>query len=803
MSVNVTLNNTIYTIPQTDETGWGNSVTSWIQAVSSSTLQLSGGSFTLSAEVDFGSSFGLKSLYYKSRGTNPASAGILRLANTENISWRNAANNADVTLAVTALDKLAWNNVELATISGTQQLTNKDYDGGTASNTSRLTVPKNTITNLQGLTRKEGTLAYASDLNKLYADDGSTLIEVGSGSGVTNYITNSDFESNVTTGWNLLTATITSGVPTGAPTVGSAASITTFTTTNTNPLQGSYSLQTASSGAWAQGAGVISDALTLNREDQAKVLFISGYYEVVSGASNANFSGTSSNTYAVYIYDVTNSAWVQPAGVYAINQSSGSGRFIATFQTASNLASFRVAIVAVNASSGAITVNWDSLVCGPQSYLYGAPVTDWVAFTPSLAGMSLSTNTGFYRRVGDSVEIQVYAVSSSTVSTTIALTIPASLTIDTTKVNTGTQCLGVALANDVSGNAVTATAVYASSTTLQFWATSAAGVFGAASPFTWASGDKLSIHAFVPVSGWSSTVQMSSDSDTRVVAALYETGSALSITNNSATTGQFACATKIFDTNSAYNTSTAIYTVQVPGIYKASASLRFSGSAAWAVGEVITLQLFKNGSLSRNLSTTYIMETAAISPAADGSCYVSCNAGDTLEVRVFQNSGSSQTLDGVSAENWTSYERISGPSVLAATDTVAARYTLSGNQSIPNSTATKVTFDTKTFDSVTSISSGTWTAPISGTYSVKCLIQWAGSSAGTRNVTVYRSGVEYASVGFDAAPVAAQPNYVGGATLVKLLAGQTIEIYAFQDSGGALNVSSTYSNVEIFRVGNY
>lgn len=61
----------------------------------------------------------------------------------------------------------------------TQVLTGKDIDGGTASNTSRFTMPKDTKVNLDALTRKEGTLVYASDEDAVYADDGITLNQVG------------------------------------------------------------------------------------------------------------------------------------------------------------------------------------------------------------------------------------------------------------------------------------------------------------------------------------------------------------------------------------------------------------------------------------------------------------------------------------------------------------------------------------------------------------------------------------------------------------------------------------------------
>ena len=59
--------------------------------------------------------------------------------------------------------------VEIVTKSAAQVITNKDHDGGTASNTSRLTIPKNTKTNLDGLARKQGTIVYASDEDKIYS----------------------------------------------------------------------------------------------------------------------------------------------------------------------------------------------------------------------------------------------------------------------------------------------------------------------------------------------------------------------------------------------------------------------------------------------------------------------------------------------------------------------------------------------------------------------------------------------------------------------------------------------------------
>jgi hypothetical protein len=56
-------------------------------------------------------------------------------------------------------------------------VTGKDIDGGTASNTSRITIPKDTTTNLNLLTDKEATLAYDTTLNEPVYNDGTQWVQ--------------------------------------------------------------------------------------------------------------------------------------------------------------------------------------------------------------------------------------------------------------------------------------------------------------------------------------------------------------------------------------------------------------------------------------------------------------------------------------------------------------------------------------------------------------------------------------------------------------------------------------------------
>lgn len=113
MAVNVVLNGVSYSIPDPGDTAWGQDLTDYFVAQASGLLQKAGGTFSLTAEVDFGATFGLKSAYFKSRAANPAGAGQVRLGNTEVISWRNFANDGNLSLTVNASNLLAFNGTAI------------------------------------------------------------------------------------------------------------------------------------------------------------------------------------------------------------------------------------------------------------------------------------------------------------------------------------------------------------------------------------------------------------------------------------------------------------------------------------------------------------------------------------------------------------------------------------------------------------------------------------------------------------------------------------------------------------------
>lgn len=132
MSVPLIINGVTFQYPQQGDTNWGPTLTNWSTAVTNGMLQKAGGTFTLTADADFGASFGLKSLYYKSRESNIATAGILRLSNASvGIGWRNAANNGNLLLTTDASNNLLFNGV---IVGSSNTLTDSHIFVGNASN---------------------------------------------------------------------------------------------------------------------------------------------------------------------------------------------------------------------------------------------------------------------------------------------------------------------------------------------------------------------------------------------------------------------------------------------------------------------------------------------------------------------------------------------------------------------------------------------------------------------------------------------------------------------------------------------
>jgi hypothetical protein len=218
-AVTVSVNGTNYTIPQTNERGWGTNVTTWIQAISANTLQPSGGTFTLSNDIDFGDTRGLISTYYKAGGTNLSSAGVLRLSVGDSIGWRNNANDANLLLGVDSSNRLTFNSALLPSLtasdfvdSGFNIVDNSDatkklafqVSGVTTATTRTLTVP-----DASGTITLDGNTSTLT--NKSISGSTNTLTDIPLATAVTGTLPIANGGTNSTTALNNNRVILSSG----------------------------------------------------------------------------------------------------------------------------------------------------------------------------------------------------------------------------------------------------------------------------------------------------------------------------------------------------------------------------------------------------------------------------------------------------------------------------------------------------------------------------------------------------------------------------------------------------------------
>ena len=97
-----------YIIPDVGDFNWGQNLTDYLVAIPAAMVPTIG-TFTLTGNLSFGDTYGLSIKYIQSGDPNPATAGHIRLANTNTIQWRNVANSGNDILSVDTSDNLLWN----------------------------------------------------------------------------------------------------------------------------------------------------------------------------------------------------------------------------------------------------------------------------------------------------------------------------------------------------------------------------------------------------------------------------------------------------------------------------------------------------------------------------------------------------------------------------------------------------------------------------------------------------------------------------------------------------------------------
>jgi hypothetical protein len=531
--------------------------------------------------------------------------------------------------------------------------------------------------------------------------------------------------------------------------------------------------------------------------------------------------------YTVWVEGLT-SGMIQPAGYQIQGATVGVyQKHKATFQLTTTDTQYRVAIHQTGSPTAAI--KFDNVRIGPPERAIGAVVTDWVSFTPTGSWTTNTTYTGYWKRNGDSINVQVkIALAGAPDTATLTVNLPSGYSFDTSKLVTSgstNKTLGTGNALDAGNTEYGPFSVaYASTTSVGVWTSKITSHSGTvytiadqivtnAIPITWGASDTIHLSFSGPISGWSSNVQMSNDTDTRVVAAFYTgqpTGT-LSAADNLVT-----YPTKVIDTHGSY--SSGSYTVSVPGVYRVNATLRLETASVTANQYFITR--IKQSGVTKGTALLRAEAGSITDRIVAVSAMLNCVAGDTIQI--YSNTDfTGVTYNSVSTASNLHIERLSGPSQIAATETVAALYSTPATTTINTATQYFLDFGTKITDthgSVLGSGSGhnstytsTWrfVTPISGLYQIQSAVGSASvtgfDGTGERIAhTIYIDGA-YTTILQRLVPASSDGVAVtNGMTIIRLLAGQVISIGYTQNSGNnwALNNSSEY-RVSIVRVGNY
>jgi hypothetical protein len=556
----------------------------------------------------------------------------------------------------------------------------------------------------------------------------------------------------------------------------------TLTRTTSSPLANTASGLITKDSATRAGEGISTDLglavgdYNINREDLAHILQVEFSYSIASG-SFVPGSDSALGDLSVHIVDITSGERIPLTPFKLAGAVIGTKyKYMGVFQTHSANRSYRLAIHESNASGSAYTLLIDSVSVGPQVKELGAPVTDWVPYTPTITTSSGTiTNyvlTSNYRRVGDSLEVTGRLLFTGSAGTWNVpyVTLPPGLAIDSSKVNSTTSdggLLGISSALDSGSQVFNGNNCYYSDTLRV-----RVGVFGGTVPFSFGINDEITWTFIVPITGWSSSLVMSSDADTRVVAARYFMATAATPTAFT----PILFDTFVFDTHAAYSTSTGYYTAPTSGIYRVSASIQAISSAQ------TSYLVAKN-----NTNAGYVGQTNTITnDLATGSVLVSLVSGDTIAI---MQEGSNQLAGATTAFD---IERLSGPEQIAANETVAMKYEATAG-SVINSVPTASVYDIKIIDTHNAFNTSTYqyTIPAAGKYQIVARL-YNGSSGLVpyilKNGAIVSQGSECSST----------TNGIN-TDLVDCKAGDLI---TFSSSNTSVTSNATYLNsVSISRIG--
>lgn len=533
---------------------------------------------------------------------------------------------------------------------------------------------------------------------------------------------------------------------------GGSPNVTT-SISSTAPLADTNSFLLTKDAVNRQGQGW-SIPFTIPNSMKAKVAQIELDYIVNSGTFAAG-SSSSDGDLIVYIYDVTNSTLIEPSSIKFLSSSTAtSDRIVTNFQTSATGTSYNLILHVASTSASAYTLKVDNIQVKPSQYVYGTPITDWVAYTPTGSLTTNATYTGMRRRVGGDEEFRIKTAFSGT-NTQGAMTLNLPVTIDTAKIPgtiSGATIFGQGSARDNASADFDVVVGYNSSTSVTVLLKNSSATYAyfnqvdtsANVPMTIANGDTVEVFFKVPVVGYGSSTQQSDGYDGRQITASY-TGTSGTITAGG-TRFIVDAPTKVVDKTSAVTTGASWkFTALSSGTYQVNYVAGHS-SVTLTTGSSLEAEVYKNGSFYAAIARHVQQAATAVTPLLSGSLLVELNAGDYIDVREAVGGAVNATISSSRIDVY----KLQAPTTISATERVSAILSLPSGQALGSATVDTVIYTSKEEDThgAYNSSTGEYRIQYGGRYDFTMLATCSARSSAAFDLAgyIYVNGVERASL---------------------------------------------------------
>lgn len=588
----------------------------------------------------------------------------------------------------------------------------------------------------------------------------------------------------------------------------------TFATSDTNPLQGVESFLLTKPASDCQGTGVNLEGIVLESNDLGRILQYSFDYQQVSGTYSYG-SGVYSDLIMYLTYFNGSSVVPLPPSLIKLDGGAVGQRYTATttFQVPMDAVTIYPLIHVATSSASAYSFKIDNMYLGrPVGPLPALSGDVGCTVTRATSNQSIAHNTTttlLFNEINTSrggidynAATGVFTIKESGWYN-LSGNIYFSGTTSTADFNLFSVMGGLAKQYVIKKDSSSVPTNPGISISRTAYLNVGANVYVTVVQQTGGAVDLLS-SATMPGGSSVSLVKVSAPASVSsgAVVAFSAYSFALSIPNNSLTTVS-GYGSMMSNKGGAFNPTTGQFVVPVSGTY------RFSGMCQWVGNATNTRELHIYQNATDRAFDIFATSPNAASFSQTVTTILDCVAGDVITMRVYQNSGGALNISGGNPNGTIfSGELLSAAAASVAPNvTVACKYLNGSSQSINNNSPTAITGWTKVYDTgIFNPSTGIFTAPVSGLYEFQGSLALGGSAnvagtelsmlAGTSNIATYL---------MPSNSPGSTTIVTTGTTTLNLLAGATVAINAFQNSGGSRSISSVsnYTFICIRKVGNY